>query len=38
LADAKSAEIRAVIDYKITLARLDRATGTTTRFDGTKIR
>jgi len=38
LASAKSAEIQAVVDYKIALARLDRVMGTSTRFDGTKIR
>jgi outer membrane protein len=38
LANAKSSEIQAVVDYKIALARLDRVMGTSTRFDGTKIR
>jgi outer membrane protein len=38
LASAKSAEIQAVVDYKIALARLDRVMGTSASFDGTKIR
>jgi hypothetical protein len=38
LAQAKVSEIRAIIDYKIALAKLDKAMGTTLKSKGLKFR